>query len=704
MPPRTNPQGKAISALCSGLFAESLEIVVNDEASIKTTAGLVLGPLVGFYNGSQQGSTPNAELRFTDDAAASLFGALIDYWHYTGDEQYNRLAIDLLAGSIGANPPLSTDDQGSWALGAMSAAESDFPLKPLNGTPTWLGYAQRIFDVQVAQWDTQTCNGGVRWLFSPDGQSANGYNYKNSITNGILFQLAARLARYTGNQTYVEWANTAWDWTTSVNLITSDYRVYDGVDTQDNCTKPVPLQWSYTAGVFLYGSAVMYNVTNANPQWQNHTQSLFSRMAVDFFKLDSESARGAPLKVMVEVACESQSTCNYAQYGYKGLTAPWMGATIRTAPFLADSIAPALQDSAKAAIRHCSSKFNGVVCGSNWADTTNSKAYGFGPQLSAFGVLISNLASNSTPPVTAKTTTLQSSSGSVENTSQSSTLHMSASPLGRSSRFQKLNKSMEQRPVTRSQASFSTAADTAKTTTAASKSPTTPFPFLALPPEIRNMIYRYIVRFPKGVVRTTKPTKSRLQLWYVNHQIYDEASAIFYSINTFKFISGYVRKGEDPFGPRLDRIERCYLHVALTRDTKRGNAFTQWFIKEFATALLGWKSLKYLIVRISDFQFDVIKPLQWLTGIDFVLIHTCHFRYMGRRPGLFIDHVTRQEQRLERLMMSDGKSKTALMEGLGEVYMTDLPLSTELRGQALQKAQRHGGWANSHQLYDFLGV
>lgn len=141
----------------------------------------------------------------------------------------------------------------------MSAAESDFPLDPLNEIPSWLGYAQRVFDVQVARWDTQTCGGGIHWLFSPDGVSSQRYNYKNSITHGVLFQLAARLARYTGNQTYIDWADRTWDWTTSVKLITPDFRVYDGVTSTDGCRDVVPLQWSYNAAVFLYGSAVMSN-------------------------------------------------------------------------------------------------------------------------------------------------------------------------------------------------------------------------------------------------------------------------------------------------------------------------------------------------------------------------------------------------------------------------------------------------------------
>ncbi|KAI4244705.1 MAG: hypothetical protein L6R40_002909 [Gallowayella cf. fulva] len=415
------------SVLCTIPLGASLDINVNDIASVKSTARTVVSPLIGFYNGSQQGFTPNAPFK-RDDAGAALFGALIDYWHYTGDGQYNRLATELLAASTDANPPLNTETQGMWALGAMSAAESDFPLDPLNEIPSWLGYAQRVFDVQVARWDTQTCGGGIHWLFSPDGVSSQRYNYKNSITHGVLFQLAARLARYTGNQTYIDWADRTWDWTTSVKLITPDFRVYDGVTSTDGCRDVVPLQWSYNAAVFLYGSAVMSNQTNANPQWQNITQNLFSSLADTFFTSNSYRGPGAPSNVLVEVACEPYGSCIYDQWGFKGLTAQWMGATIRTAPFLANRISSALQVSARAAVGRCLSKDNGTLCGSDWVNTTTSKAYGFEPQLSTLGIVIANLAANSTPPVTAKTATRHSSSGADSGSAQSWTLRAIPSP------------------------------------------------------------------------------------------------------------------------------------------------------------------------------------------------------------------------------------------------------------------------------------
>lgn len=39
-----------------------------------------------------------------------------------------------------------------------------------------------------------------------------GYTYKNSVSNGALFHLGARLARYTDNGTYVAWAERIYDW------------------------------------------------------------------------------------------------------------------------------------------------------------------------------------------------------------------------------------------------------------------------------------------------------------------------------------------------------------------------------------------------------------------------------------------------------------------------------------------------------------
>jgi mannan endo-1,6-alpha-mannosidase len=147
------------------------------------------------------------------------------------------------------------DDQGFWGMTALRAAETKFQDPP-SSQPGWLALAQGVFNTQAERWDNQTCNGGLRWQIF---QWNKGYNYKNSISNGCFFNIAARLALYTGNSTYEDWAVKAWDWVYNVGLITPDFQVFDGTQNTDNCTAKDGTRWTYNAGVFLLGSAAMYN-------------------------------------------------------------------------------------------------------------------------------------------------------------------------------------------------------------------------------------------------------------------------------------------------------------------------------------------------------------------------------------------------------------------------------------------------------------
>lgn len=146
-------------------------------------------------------------------------------------------------------------------MAAMSAAENNFPNPPDN-RPQWLALAQAVFNLQAARWDADTCGGGLRWqIYSFN----NGYNYKNTISNGCFFNMAARLARYTANNTYADWANKAWDWTSTVGLMSTDYKFFDGTDTTINCSNVNRIQWSYNAGTYLLGAATMYNYVSFWP-------------------------------------------------------------------------------------------------------------------------------------------------------------------------------------------------------------------------------------------------------------------------------------------------------------------------------------------------------------------------------------------------------------------------------------------------------
>lgn len=193
-----------------------------------------------------------------------MFGAMIDYWHYTGDTTYNDVVSQALLFQVGPNddymPPNQTfdmgnDDQAFWAISALSAAEANFPNPPAD-QPQWLALAQAVFNEQVSRWDTQWCNGGIRWQVYP----SSGYNEKNTISNGCLFQIAARLARYTGDDMYAQWAVKIWNWLYDVGLIDDDYNVYDNADADPlNCSQIDRNQWTYNAGTLIMGASTMYN-------------------------------------------------------------------------------------------------------------------------------------------------------------------------------------------------------------------------------------------------------------------------------------------------------------------------------------------------------------------------------------------------------------------------------------------------------------
>ena len=142
-------------------------------------------------------------------------------------------------------------------MSAMTAAELGFPDPPAD-QPQWLALAQAVYNTQLPRFDN-VCGGGLRW----QAYQSNGYNYKNSIANGCFFNIASRLAAYTGNASYAANAESTWDWMRSVGFIDENYYVYDGANTQTNCTPIVRQQYSYNAGIFLLGAATMYKYVSS---------------------------------------------------------------------------------------------------------------------------------------------------------------------------------------------------------------------------------------------------------------------------------------------------------------------------------------------------------------------------------------------------------------------------------------------------------
>jgi mannan endo-1,6-alpha-mannosidase len=148
-------------------------------------------------------------------------------------------------------------DQAFWGMTAMSAAESKFPDAP--NTLSWLSLAIAVFNTQVPRWNPRTCGGGLNWQIFAFNR---GFDYKNTISNGAFFNIAARLAKYTRNETYVEWATKAWDWEMSTGLITKDFHFFDGASERQNCTEINRIQWTYNAGIHMAGAAALWNLVS----------------------------------------------------------------------------------------------------------------------------------------------------------------------------------------------------------------------------------------------------------------------------------------------------------------------------------------------------------------------------------------------------------------------------------------------------------
>lgn len=106
-------------------------------------------------------------------------------------------------------------------------------------------------------------------------------NVIQGIANGCFFNLGARLARYTGNTTYADWAETTWEWMESVGFLDpTSYKIYDGAHVGTNCTDINKAQFSYNAGVFLQGAAFMYNYVSHNYSRLSSINSQFPRPMV----------------------------------------------------------------------------------------------------------------------------------------------------------------------------------------------------------------------------------------------------------------------------------------------------------------------------------------------------------------------------------------------------------------------------------------
>lgn len=336
--------------------------------SIKAAAKDVAFDVMAYYKGNQTGRPvglidyppPNGDYYWWTNAA--LWSTMIDYWHYTGDDTYNTLAVEALTAQNGGDldhaffpanwsTTISNDDNGLWAMAAMQAAELGFPSAP-QGQPSWIELAKSVFDTLAARYSREetpeTCNGGLRWQIVPVN---TGYSHKATVSSAVFLNLGARLARYTGNQTYGEWADKVWDWLSGVGFVDDEFNVWDGASVDSNCSDHSNLQFSYAPGVLIQGAAYMYNHTTdtaAQKTWADRLTGLVGRTLAVF----------SPNGTLVEVACElpAATTCKSDLLFFKGIALRSLASAAVLAPSLQlqsssdSSVAESLRNTAETVV------------------------------------------------------------------------------------------------------------------------------------------------------------------------------------------------------------------------------------------------------------------------------------------------------------------------------------------------------------------
>ncbi|PLN80214.1 mannan endo-1,6-alpha-mannosidase [Aspergillus taichungensis] len=386
------------SALFSSL-APAISLDVNDHQSIKDAASKTAFGSMGWYGGNDTGGIPGAFPEKWWEGSA-LFMSLLWYWHYTGDSTYNdqvSQGMEWQAGNGDYMPDnyssyLGNDDQMFWGQAAMTAAEIKFP--DVEDSYSWLSLAQGVFNTQAARWDTMNCGGGLRWQIFP---YQAGYNMKNSVSNGGLFMLAARLARYTNNQTYTDWAHKIWDWSTESPLVDKKtWNVADSTDIPDGCTTMGNNQWSYNYGTYLSGAAYLYNMTESD-SWKEVVDGLLKVTLRTFFP---QKYGG---NILVE-PCDEKELCNQNEILFKGLVSGWLAFVALLVPSTYDQILPKLQASAEAAAASCTG-MNNNTCSVRWYQKKWDGWNGLEEQVIATDVITSLLVMDmpDKAPVTSET-------------------------------------------------------------------------------------------------------------------------------------------------------------------------------------------------------------------------------------------------------------------------------------------------------------
>ncbi|ODV58879.1 glycoside hydrolase family 76 protein [Ascoidea rubescens DSM 1968] len=388
------------------LAAYAIDLDTSSKDSICSAVSTISDGILDYYLGTRYGGNVGMfQQPYYWWQAGEAFGSLLDQWYLCEDKTNEQLLYDALVSQTGDNydyVPLNqtetegNDDQGVWSFAIMSAAEKGFPSPKNSGVPyEWVELAENIFNSMFGRWDDE-CGGGLRWQIYDTNV---GFDYKNSVSNGCLFQLAARLAKYHNDPKYTYIADYVWEWTTDVDFLTEyddTIILHDGAHTYANCEDITDKEWTYNYGLYMVGSAYLYNYTGEQ-RWLDRTNKLLHRSNEIFFNNN----------VMYEQQCQradSKSVCNNDQRSFKSLFSRCLGLTSVLAPSTRSTIESLIEASAKGAAASCSGGSDGVTCGIDWTMNSWDGWYGLGEQMSAIEVIQNLLIADRPAPLTASST------------------------------------------------------------------------------------------------------------------------------------------------------------------------------------------------------------------------------------------------------------------------------------------------------------
>lgn len=376
-------------AMATGAFLYSnVASAANSTASIKSETSPIAKNLMAYYttNLTTTGVLPSPYPWYE---AATLFSTMINYAFYTGDSSFSDTVAQGLVSQVGDNNDFepssetsseTTFGQSLWALATMSAAETGFQNPSDSSKTGWVGFAQNAWQEQAVQWNNSlksTCKGGLNTDISGSGGI-------DALSNGAFFALSARLARYTGNGTFGDAAESVYSWAESSGLINTNGSVSESLNS-DCKNAGFAGQLSADAAVFILGAAHMYNSTDGATTWKTRLNTLLTA-ALKTFTPDGDG-------IVIEVSCERQIACTTPTLSYKSIFASALVDTLSLAPFTAATITPVIQSSANAAVKSCSSAPG--VCGTQWTWGGYDHLTGAGQEMAAL-VIMQGLLVNGT--------------------------------------------------------------------------------------------------------------------------------------------------------------------------------------------------------------------------------------------------------------------------------------------------------------------